>query len=233
MSLVEQALLDHDAYTWWLMDGQANANAWPYLFSLDEQKSSGSETRNQLPKSRSDHCVEILLDACREDSPWQIRPRLFGFSVVNSTQLLQFDLDWAFFLLVRGPYSWAGWGVWGMTWPFNAEPEHGGMPPLPHGVPLPKELTPEGSKDYGAPLGVCYESSSSSGIFRRKWSNGWMVEIDCNSREESNDGYHKNGNHCSNIDDCYQPEIKSQILFVGDKIMDEFKRIDEEVISYD
>ena len=37
----------------------------------------------------------------------------------------------AFFLLARGPYAWIGWGTWGMTWPFNAEPAHGELPPLP------------------------------------------------------------------------------------------------------
>lgn len=67
--------------------------------------------------------------------------------------------------LVRGPYSWAGWGVWGMTWPFQAEPTHEELPPLPHGVPLPTELTPEGARDFSTPLGVCYKSSPSSGIF--------------------------------------------------------------------
>ena len=45
--------------------------------------------------------------------------------------------DVAFFLLARGPFAWLGWGQWGMTWPFNPEPAHGTLPPLPHGVPRP------------------------------------------------------------------------------------------------
>jgi len=239
MSMVEQALLDNGAYTWWFMEGEANANAWPFLFSLDEHKNSEGEsedqghgeTRKQSLKSRSDRCVEILQDACREDSHWQTRPRLFGFSVVNGTQLLQFELDWAFFLLVRGPYTWAGWGIWGMTWPFNADPAHGELPPSPYGVPLPKDLTREGSMDYGKPLGVCYESSPSSGKFQRKWSNGWMIEIDCNSREKSQNGNQNGESRCNGINDCDQLSVKSQVLFVGDKVKDEFKIRDDPVVS--
>ena len=67
--------------------------------------------------------------------------------VANGTDLVQFQQDLAFFLLARGPYTWLGWGVWGMTWPFNAEPAHGTLPPLPHGVPRPAAL----DLDYGRP----------------------------------------------------------------------------------
>jgi len=107
---------------------------------------------------------------------------LFGFSVNKTTHRLSrnFGLEWAFFLLVRGPYAWAGWGEWGMTWPFQKEPAHGALPPLPSGVPLPYELTPGGQIDYGVPLGVCQRDKSSPSLFRREWSNGWVVEIDCN-----------------------------------------------------
>lgn len=208
MSLIEDRLLEHGAYTWWLMDGQENADASPYLFRLDEDaeqeeeenendhaSTSATAMRNFQPRSShpihttnttnttflspSQHrCVQILRAACSANSTWQTRPRLFGFRV-NATAhaLQQFDLDWAFFLLVRGPYAWAGWGQWGMTWPFNAEPAHGGLPPLPHGVPLPYPLTPHGQEDYGIPRGVCREASP--GLFRRDWSHGYRIELDC------------------------------------------------------
>jgi hypothetical protein len=61
---------------------------------------------------------------------------LFGFTQNGST-LTQVEQDIAFFQLARGPYAYAGWGTWGMTWPFNPEPAHGGLPPSPGGVPLP------------------------------------------------------------------------------------------------
>ena len=72
---------------------------------------------------------------------------LFGLSL-NGTQLKQLEQDLAFFLMARGDYAWAGWGTWGMTWPFNPEPAHGELPPLPHGVPRPDEL----DVDYGVLL---------------------------------------------------------------------------------
>lgn len=191
MELAERALLGRGSYTWWLMDGQENANAEPFLFGLDDgTKDQERHGENLKEKTRSERCTEILEEACRDDSDWQTRPRLFGLSINQTTHaLLQFDLDLAFFLLVRGPYSWLGWGQWGMTWPFQAEPAHGESPPLPHGVPLPHELTPKGAKDYGTPLGVCYQRETSSGIFRREWSNGWLVEIDCKHKRKHDEDF--------------------------------------------
>ena len=71
-----------------------------------------------------------------------------------------------------------GWGVWGMTWPFNPEPAHGELPPLPHGVPTPAEF----GKDYGEPVGVCKETAPESGIFTREWTKS-TVKLDCNKWE--------------------------------------------------
>merc|ERR1712194_419855 len=71
----------------------------------------------------------------------------------------QVEQDVAFFQLVRGDYAWLGWGVWGMTWPFTAEPAHGQLPPSPHGAPRPALL----SRDFGQPEGLCKETSHASG----------------------------------------------------------------------
>ena len=63
-----------------------------------------------------------------------------------------------------------------MTWPFNAEPAHGALPPLPRGVPRPAEL----EADYGAPTeGVCREARA--GVFERTWSRAGTVALDCNA----------------------------------------------------
>jgi hypothetical protein len=86
--------------------------------------------------------------------------------------------------LVRGPYAWLGWGQWGMTWPFNPEPRHGELPPLPHGVPRPAVL----EHDFGVPGDgdgdgdgdLCHETTSGSGIFQRLYSRG-VVELNCNT----------------------------------------------------
>jgi len=110
---------------------------------------------------------------------------LFGFSINSTirtgiqhtaTMLTQFQQDLAFFLLARGDYAYAGWGQWGMTWPFQKEPADGELPPLPYGVPLPKEFF----DDYGIPTDpVCIETHHQPGVFRRKWSKV-RVELDCN-----------------------------------------------------
>jgi len=156
MSAVERAILQHGGYTWSLIPGQEYANAWPTFL-----------------KANATQCAESLRQACSPDSVWQRFPVLFGFSV-NGTVLTQLEQDLAFFLLARGPYAFAGWGVWGMQWPFNAEPRHGQLPPLPHGVPLPKEF----DVDYGVPEGLCRETRS--GVFHREWSLA-SVQLDCNS----------------------------------------------------
>lgn len=98
MTLLEKTLLDHKAYSWSLMAGQENANAKPFLLSSTEME-----------------CTLALNEACKTDSVWQQKTMLFGFST-NGTLLTQLSQDLAFFLLARGPFAYAGWGLWGMTW---------------------------------------------------------------------------------------------------------------------
>jgi hypothetical protein len=160
MEEVQRAILNHKAYTWSLIPGQANANAYPTFLS-----------------SNREQCIADCRKACMAKSIWQQYPVLFGFTVTNATILSQFDQDLAFFLLARGPYAYAGWGQWGMTWPFNPDPQsHGSLPPLPDGVPLPAALY----VDYGTPQELCYESSDQTGVFHRRWSQA-TVEFDCNN----------------------------------------------------
>eukprot|EP00980_Cylindrotheca_fusiformis_P001847 scaffold414_cov109-Cylindrotheca_fusiformis.AAC.10 len=155
MKEATEALLKHGAYTWSLMLHQENANASPFLLEAS-------------------NCVRALREACSPTSIWQRYPILFGFTV-NGTALTQLSQDLAFFLLARGPYAYAGWGVWGMTWPFNPEPRHGQLPPMPHGVPLPQEFY----HDFGVPLNnmTCIEELP--GVFAREWSRA-SVKLDCN-----------------------------------------------------
>eukprot|EP01065_Artemidia_motanka_P034933 TRINITY_DN42915_c0_g1_i1.p1 TRINITY_DN42915_c0_g1~~TRINITY_DN42915_c0_g1_i1.p1 ORF type:complete len:440 (+),score=155.68 TRINITY_DN42915_c0_g1_i1:56-1375(+) len=153
MGAVQQAILDKNGYTWSLFKNQENANASP-------------EKLSKLT------CAEALRSACKDGSSWQTQSILFGVSVKGSN-MTQFEQDLAFFLLARGDYAWLGWGVWGMTWPFNPEPAHGELPPLPHGVPRPTAL----DKDYGKPLGLCTEPKR--GVFTREWTKA-TVQLDCN-----------------------------------------------------
>lgn len=145
MGAAQRYMIQHGAYTWSLIAGQANANAMPTMTS-------------------NTTALEMLKGACSSDSGYQKEPHLFGLRVKDNkpSQLIQ---DVAFFLLARGDYAWLGWGQWGMTWPFNPEPAHGTVPPLPHGYPRPAEL----DVDYGSPLGLCSETSH--GIFSREFTH--------------------------------------------------------------
>jgi hypothetical protein len=154
MYMIQVALLENKTYTWSLMLGQENANAQPLLLTATE-------------------CTSTLREACTQFSTWQTSTMLFGFTVGGSL-LLQLEQDLAFFLLARGPYAYAGYGLWGMTWPFNPEQRHGSLPPLPNGVPLPKEFY----FDYGGPHEICSEVSD--GVFQREWSRA-SVQLDCNN----------------------------------------------------
>jgi len=168
MGLVQEAILKNKGYTWSLLWGQGNANASPLLLHQNT-------------------CTQQLRDACRggkDNDVWQTNGHLVGLNVVNGTQYVQLNQDVAFFQLVRGPYAWLGWGQWGMTWPFNPEPRHGELPPLPHGVPRPAVLEHDfGVPGDGAGAGdgdLCHETTSGSGIFQRLYSRG-VVELNCNT----------------------------------------------------
>ena len=160
MGNVQRAILNYSAYTWSLFPGQNNANAWPTFLN-----------------SNAKECMVACRRACQADSIWQHYPILFGFTIANSTVLSQLEQDLSYFLLVRGPYAYAGWGIWGMTWPFQADPSnHGALPPTADDVPLPVVF----DIDYGTPQEVCYETEVNSGIFRRRWSKA-IVELNCNT----------------------------------------------------
>ena len=170
MRAIERAVLGAGGYTWWLMWGQVNANASPQILSRED-------------------CASQLRRLCDQGGdggdPTPSPPALFGVTV-NGTEMSHLDLDVAFFLLVRGPYAWIGWGQWGMSWPFNPEPPHGQLPPMPNGVPFPDLLR----QDFGVPLDEsCVEEStvaeggsSSSGVFVRRWTVG-EVRLDCDAFE--------------------------------------------------
>ena len=156
MTAVQTALLRRKAYTWSLIPGQENANAMPHLLT-------------------SNHCASLLRQyACIRDdededdasnSPfWQRLPLLFGFTT-NGTALIQLDQDMAFFLLARGPYAYAGGGVWGMTWPLATT-----------------VFPPEFYIDYGVPRNVCREVEP--GVFERDWTNV-NIRLDCHQFQAS------------------------------------------------
>ena len=151
MGAVEASILAQNKYTWWLMEGQQNANASPRMLARET-------------------CAAQLDHACAtagDERP----PQLYGMN----TTLAQAEQDVAYFLLARGSYAWLGWGTWGMTWPFNPEPAHGELPPQPHGVPRPALL----DRDFGAPQEAGCRATG-GGVFERRFSKA-SVRLDCNS----------------------------------------------------
>ena len=157
MHAVERAILQRGGYSWWLMKNQQNANAMPIMLSA----------------TNATECTRVMRDACTIGASTHEQPTLYGMSVKNGTILARPVFDLAFFLLARGPYAWIGYGIWGMTWPFNPEPAHGELPPLPHGVPFPDILR----VDHGEPIDR-YCSETSEGVFERRWTNA-HVNLDC------------------------------------------------------
>jgi hypothetical protein len=156
MGAVQTAILGAKGYTWSLIPGQDNANANPTMTSAAS-------------------CKKQLGYMCREGAAARKMPELFGVRH-NGSVPSQLTQDVAFFLLGRGPYAWLGWGTWGMTWPFNPEPAHGELPPLPSGVPRPAAL----DTDYGVPEeDQCHETAT-PGVFERRWSKA-QVQMDCNA----------------------------------------------------
>ena len=112
-------------------------------------------------------CAAWLREACDPNSVHGSIPTLLSFTAPSTPRrphpapafpaLLQ---DIARFLLVRGPYSWLGYGWEGCitTPPPVARYDH----------------------DYGVPRGQCSETSPGSNVFTREWTKA-HVALDCNT----------------------------------------------------
>ena len=155
MTAVQRALLDAGAYTWSLMRGGENADASPRIVGPDAPS-----------------CLAELRAACAADSPWATQPLLFGLHAGNATvPLPQLEQDIAAFLLMRGPWAWAGYGVWGMSWPAGTS----FISPNGTSAPVPLQF----AVDYGYPSGPC-EETTTAGVFKRTLSKA-SVTLDCNA----------------------------------------------------
>lgn len=112
-------------------------------------------------------CAAWLREACSPDSVFGKIPTLLSFTRSSTPrrphggdpfpELLQ---DVARFLLVRGEYSWIGYGWEGCIT----------TPP-----PVVKY-----DRDYGMPLETCRETVAGSGIFTRQYTKA-TVAMDCNA----------------------------------------------------
>jgi hypothetical protein len=112
-------------------------------------------------------CAAWLQEACSEDSVFSRIPTLLSFTDSATPRrphsgdpfpaLLQ---DVARFLLVRGEYSWIGYGWEGC---------------ITTAPPVVKY-----DRDYGTPLERCSETVKGSGVFTRRYTNA-KITVDCNA----------------------------------------------------
>ena len=103
------------------------------------------------------------------------------------------DSDLAFFLTVRGPYWWIGYGEgrWVGTGavcvsrPASTSHPASHTPPAPPrpgwvGCSVPYDYPAALQTDVGLPLGTCSETAPGSGVFTRAWTKA-TSKVDCNS----------------------------------------------------
>jgi len=121
-------------------------------------------------------CATFLRDQCQNGSEAQANAVQFGMSYRynhdhSGGNLTNFAMDLGIFMASRGPYAWLGYG-WmgcGCGWEYD-----GKMPCDIYQRPNALDL------DYGAPTGLCHETSTSSGVFVRDWTKS-TVTVDCNA----------------------------------------------------
>lgn len=98
--------------------------------------------------------------------------------------LPQFEEDLAYFLLIRGPYAWLGYGwvscdvrvdIWGASNLLSLNHEHRCPVQIDYDY-----RQAELQADYGTPLGTCAETAIGSGVFVRKYAKA-LVQMDCNT----------------------------------------------------
>jgi hypothetical protein len=155
----------------WASNMQAVQTAIVTQDGFDWQNFQGVRT-----PSEGDKCSAFFRSACQEGSHIQSNAIQYGLQYkytkdFSSGNLTNFDMDLAVFLASRGPYAWLGYG-WmgcGCGW------EHGGKMPCDF-YERPDAL----NLDYGEPTGLCKETASGTGVFKREWTKS-TVTVDCNA----------------------------------------------------
>lgn len=150
MAATYQAVIDHGGLP------------WPYL----------AENTVASPSKAGDTCNAAMKKYCEPTGSPPAVPALFEYTKSSGghvSPLPQPDVDIAYFLLSRGPYSWLGYAWSGCT--NNEQPGASGYEyAIPAGV----------KRDYGTPNGPCVEQSPKSGVWIRDWSKA-TVQLDCNT----------------------------------------------------
>ena len=91
---------------------------------------------------------------------WTLNAPPYNSTHARTAPLPSAARDIAFFLAVRGPYWWLGYGWVGCSVPYD----------------FPDALR----VDYGTPLGFCEETGAGTGVFTRPWTKA-TATVDCNT----------------------------------------------------
>jgi hypothetical protein len=152
------------------MQAQADAYAQNFKEVYTTVVSKGAYTEQQFSIERPPRatggaaaCAASLRTICGAPPPPSL---LVVFD--DDTPLLSM----AFFLLVRGPYSY-----FGHQWRDGCAGVPGSMTPP---VPAPGWFPELFDVDHGEPVEQCHETAPSSGVFSRAWTHA-AVSIDCNA----------------------------------------------------
>eukprot|EP01052_Picozoa_sp_SAG31_P043179 SAG31_NODE_7109_length_1786_cov_1.452875_1_plen_161_part_00 len=119
-------------------------------------------------------CSAYMKKQCAAGSPAQTQALQYGIGYkytpdFSGGNLTNFEMDLGVFLATRGPYAWLGYG-WmgcGCGW------EHDGK--MPCDIYQRPAILDE---DFGAPTGLCAETSEGSGVFTREWTKS-TVTVNC------------------------------------------------------
>jgi len=159
-------------------DTTALTDAWKQTMDLVQQVLIGAGSwawaffSDWSPPQSSAQCLSEMRAICTAGEQWSMydRATFVQWTLNNSSAphktspLPQPDLDLAFFLTVRGPYFWLGYGWVGCSVPYD----------------YPASL----AVDYGSPTGTCSETAAGSGIFTRAWTKATST-VNCNSLQGS------------------------------------------------
>ena len=146
MNLVEQVLIGAGAWSW-------------AFFSHFSPPTTPSSCLAQM-RAACSAGTDWELYAAGTMMQWTLNAPPYNSSFARTSPLPSPDRDIGFFLTVRGPHWWLGYGWVGCSVPYD----------------FPDALR----ADVGVPLGTCAETGAGSGVFKRPWSKATST-VDCNS----------------------------------------------------
>ena len=151
MKTVVAAIIENGGFAWQLFNG--GSSFWDDVTQPIGYNES-LRTKQWTLGSQGEACSASLRAACKADSQQQREAFHYNFDdMKNKTALVQ---QLAGFLLMRGNWSWFGYGFQGCSKPYYRPPEL--------------------DADYGSPLGLCQETKP--GVFAREYTHA-HVSVDC------------------------------------------------------